>query len=210
MHLPPSVPTTGARFTKALGRTMMALTGWRFEGTLPDLAKFVIVVVPHTSNWDFVFGVYAKLALALEVTWIGKHTLFRWPLGAVFRRLGGVPVIRDKAHDVVSQVVAEFNARDRMVFALAPEGTRSRVDEWRSGYWHIARQAQVPIVPVGLDYRKRAIVIGEPLTTGDTLEADEQLLRQFFSQIQPRVPAGYSPIGKEKHEKRIANTKSEG
>jgi 1-acyl-sn-glycerol-3-phosphate acyltransferase len=196
--LPPSVPATGARVTRAFGRMMMSLTGWRFSGTLPDLPKFVIIVAPHTSNWDFVVGVYAKLALGLDAMWIGKHTLFRWPLAPLLRRLGGVPVVRDKSHNVVAQVVAEFSARERMVFALAPEGTRAHVEQWRSGYWHIARQAGVPIVPVGLDYASKTVAIGEPLVPGAAIEPDEKALQQFFTAAtasnskQQQVTAGNS------------------
>jgi 1-acyl-sn-glycerol-3-phosphate acyltransferase len=93
---------------------------------------------------------------------------------------------------MVARVVDAFNARTQMVFALAPEGTRTRVEHWRSGYWHIARQAGVPIVPVGLDYGTRSVVIGDPLTTGDTIENDEPVLRQFFAGIRGRRPERYS------------------
>jgi len=169
----------------------MRLTGWRFAGSFPDLKKFVIIVAPHTSNWDFPVGLQAKFALGLQATWVGKHTLFRWPVGGVLRTLGGIPVRRNSGSAVVQHIVDEFAARDRMVFALAPEGTRKRVEKWRSGYWHIARQAAVPIVPVGLDYVSRQVRIGKPVVTTDSLEADEHGLRDFFARVHARKPLNY-------------------
>ena len=170
----------------------MRLTGWRFAGGFPDLNKFVIIVAPHTSNWDFPVGLQAKFALGLQVTWIGKHTLFRWPAGGLLRTLGGVPVHRAIANAVVRRIVDEFAARERMVFALAPEGTRRRVEKWRSGYWHIAHQAGVPIVPVGFDYATREVRIGKPLVTSESLESDERALRAFCASIRARKPELYA------------------
>lgn len=190
--LPARVPSTGNVLTRAIGRTVMRLTGWQLTGAMPDLEKFVIVVAPHTSNWDFVHATAAKVSLGLEARWIGKHTLFRWPFSMLLRRMGGFPVKRDRAQAVVSQVVAEFAARAQMVFVLAPEGTRARVEKWRSGYWHIASQARVPFVPVGLDYARKAVVIGTPLAPTDSQEHDERALRAFFANIHPRKPEQYA------------------
>jgi 1-acyl-sn-glycerol-3-phosphate acyltransferase len=174
-----------------LGRFTMRVSGWCISGALPNLSKFVIVVAPHTSNWDFIFGAAAKLALGLEASWIGKHTLFRWPLSPILRKLDGFPVRRGAAGAIVTQVVDEFAARTRMVFALAPEGTRTPVEKWHSGYWHIAHQAAVPIVPVGLDYATRTVVIGPPLKTTDSLTDDERTLRGFFASVRPARPGNY-------------------
>jgi 1-acyl-sn-glycerol-3-phosphate acyltransferase len=190
--LPASVPSTRSALARWLGRSTMRLTKWRFAGALPDLKKFVIIVAPHTSNWDFPVGLQAKFALGLEAVWIGKHTLFRWPVGGLLRALGGLPVHRDAAHAVVQRIVDEFAARERMVFALAPEGTRKRVEKWRSGYWHIAHQAGVPIVPVGFDYASREVRIGTPLVTTESIERDERALRVFCASIRARKPELYA------------------
>jgi 1-acyl-sn-glycerol-3-phosphate acyltransferase len=167
--------------------------GWRFEGAFPALPRFVVVVAPHTSNWDFFVGVTAKFALGLKAVWIGKDSLFRWPVGPLLRRIGGVPVDRSAPNAVVRTMVDEFARHEAMVFVLAPEGTRKRVERWRSGYWHIAHEARVPIIPVGFDFARRCIVIGPPLHTGDDLAADEQRLRDFARGIAPRRPALYVP-----------------
>ncbi|OYV71539.1 MAG: acyltransferase, partial [Deltaproteobacteria bacterium 21-66-5] len=136
---------------------MLAMLGWRVQGNLPDVGRAVIIVAPHTSNWDFVIGIAAKLGMGLQASWLGKHTLFRGPADRFMRRLGGIPVDRSRPQDAVAQAVAGFAASERMVLGLAPEGTRKAVPRWRSGYYHIAQGAGVPIVPVALDWPSRSL-----------------------------------------------------
>ena len=186
--LGPNVPRRNRRFLQKLGWFGMRLTGWRIEGKIPDLRQFVIIVAPHTSNWDFFYGLICDLALDLDASWLAKHTIFVGPVGRWFKSLGGIPVDRRSAHNVVSQVAGEFAQRDQLVLAIAPEGTRSKVTSWRSGYWHIARSVGVPILPVGLDYRRRAAVIGPPRLTTESLEVDEAALKAFFADITPKRP----------------------
>jgi 1-acyl-sn-glycerol-3-phosphate acyltransferase len=166
----------------------MTVLRWTIEGDIPDLPKFVLIIAPHTSNWDFVVALFADLALDLEAAWMGKHTIFRGAFGTWLRGLGGIPVVRHEAHNVVAQMVGEFGRRDRMILAIAPEGTRKKVERWKSGYWHIAHDAGVPILPIGLDFGRRAIVIGTPLTTSDSHQRDEAILKEFFAGITPRHP----------------------
>jgi 1-acyl-sn-glycerol-3-phosphate acyltransferase len=182
------IPRSGGPVSRALGRWTLGLLRWRVEGTLPDVPKLVIIAAPHTSNWDFVVGIAAKLALGLRILWFGKNTLFRGPLGPIMRSLGGMPVDRKSSHDVVSQTVAEFARHDRMVLGLAPEGTRKRVERWRTGFYHIAHGAQVPILPVALNWAERAIEIGEPFVTTGNLEADVAALQSRFSGAVGRRP----------------------
>src|SRR6185503_1076937 len=139
--LGPELPRSGGPISRALGRWVLAAMGWRVEGDIPNIPKLVIIAAPHTSNWDFVVGIAAKSALGLRVTFLGKDSLFRFPLGVLMRAWGGIPVDRGESHDVVSDIVAEFARRDRLVLALAPEGTRKRVDRWRTGFYHIAHGA---------------------------------------------------------------------
>jgi 1-acyl-sn-glycerol-3-phosphate acyltransferase len=171
-----------------VGRFGLRLLRWRIEGEFPDLRRFIIVVAPHTSNWDFVVGLLCDLALDLEAAFLAKNSIFVGPFGRWLKSLGGIPVVRSASHNVVAQVAGEFERRDQLVLAVAPEGTRSKVDSWKSGYWHIARAAGVPIVPVGLDFGRRAAVIGTPHTTTASLADDEQALRAFFNGIEPRHP----------------------
>ena len=186
--LPPNVPRRGRRVLQRIALAGLRLAKWRVVGEFPDLRKFVIIVAPHTSNWDFVAGLFCDLALDLDAVWLAKHTIFVGPFGSWLKSLGGIPVVRSASHNVVSQVAAEFARRDRMILAIAPEGTRSKVEAWKSGYWHIARAAGVPIVPVGLDFARRAAVIGPLRATTDSIEADEAVFKEFFAGVTPKNP----------------------
>lgn len=180
------LPRSGGRVSRAIGRWTLRALGWTIEGDIPDVRKLVVIAAPHTSNWDFVVGIAAKFALGLGVTFLGKDSLFRFPLGPFMRAWGGIPVDRSESHDVVSDIVAQFSRRDRLVLALAPEGTRKRVDRWRTGFYHIAHGAAVPIVTVALNFGERAIQIGAPFrTTGDP-DADLRELQGRFAGIAGR------------------------
>ena len=172
--------------TRALGRLVLDAMRWNIEGNIPNVPKLVVIAAPHTSNWDFIVGVAAKLALGLDAMWLGKDTLFSGPLGLVMRRLGGRPVDRSASHDVVKDVVEEFTRRERLVLAIAPEGTRKRVERWRTGFYHIAHAARVPIVPVGLNFGAREIQIGAPFTTTGDVDADIRALQQRFAGVRGR------------------------
>lgn len=186
--LPPGVARRNRPVLRALGRAGLALMRWDIEGEIPDLPKFVLIMAPHTSNWDFVVALLADLALDMEASWMGKHTIFKGAFGTWLRGLGGIPVVRHAAHNVVTQMVGEFRRRDRMILGIAPEGTRKQVARWKSGYWHIAHGAGVPILPAGLDFGRRTIVIGPLRHTTGSLEADEGALLSFFATITPRHP----------------------
>lgn len=180
------MPRAGGAVSRALGHWTLAVMGWRVVGEIPDLPKMVIIVAPHSSNWDFVVGVAAKLAMRLRVKYLGKDSLFRFPLGILMRRLGGIPVDRNNSNAVVTSIVSEFERRRRLVLAIAPEGTRKRVERWRSGFYHIARSAGVPIVPVALNWNDRVMEIGTPFTpTGDT-EGDLRHLRSRYDGVRRR------------------------
>lgn len=162
--------------------------GWRVEGQLPNVPKLVVIAAPHTTNWDFVVGIAAKLALGVRLVWLGKDSLFRFPLGPLMRALGGLPVDRASSHDVVKAVIEEFARRDRMMLGLAPEGTRKRVERWRTGFYHIAHGAKAAILPVALNWGERAIQIGTPFVTTGNIEADMLELQGRFSGVRGRRP----------------------
>jgi 1-acyl-sn-glycerol-3-phosphate acyltransferase len=191
-ELGPNLQRAHGRFAAWLGRLLMGLSGWRFEGELPDVRKLVLIVAPHTSNWDFLVGLQAKLALRLGGTFIGKHTLFRWPLGILMRRLGGVPVDRGAAAGFAGEVGRALREADQMTVVLAPEGTRRRVAQWKSGFYRIAVEAGVPILPVGFDYPRR-VVFFAPLfrPTGD-YEKDLPLLRAHYRAEMGLKPRNYA------------------
>lgn len=162
--------------------------GWRVEGEIPDLPKMVLIAAPHSSNWDFVVGVAAKVALRLRVKFLAKDTLFRFPLGVIMRRLGGIPVDRSSSNAVVSDIVGLFARRRRLILAVAPEGTRKRVERWRTGFYHIAHAAGVPIVSVALNWKERAIQLGAPFHTTGDLDTDLRALQQRFEGVGGRRP----------------------
>lgn len=165
---------------------MMRLAGWRFVGAFPDVPKLVAIVVPHTSNWDFPVGVFAKAALGLRVRYLGKDSLFRAPYGWFFRWLGGIPVDRSSSHQMVDSVAELFARSDKLVLVIAPEGTRRKVERWRTGFYHIARAAGVPVIPIGFDWGTHAIRIGPPFTPTGDLDADLAELQRWFSDVRGR------------------------
>ncbi|MBL8983104.1 MAG: lysophospholipid acyltransferase family protein [Gemmatimonadetes bacterium] len=189
--LPPSVPRRRSLGRRLIGSAVLRAMGWRITGAFPDLRKFVVIVAPHTSNWDFIVGFAAYLAIELDASWLGKHTIFRWPFGALFRYFGGIPVVRSQAANVVDLHVREFNAREHLVFVIAPEGTRKRIPEWKSGFYRIAVGAGVAIVPVALDFGQRLIRILPPFTPTSDYEADLGQLKANFTRDMARRPEGF-------------------
>jgi 1-acyl-sn-glycerol-3-phosphate acyltransferase len=190
----PDHPRRGSSVLQAFGRAGLRLCRWRVDGALPALPKFVVVVAPHTSNWDFVLGVLAMLALDLDGHWLGKHTLFHGPLGALMRALGGEPVDRSQPGDVVEQVAARIRVADRYVLGLSPEGTR-RARPWKTGFHRIACAAGVPVVPAWIDYDRRVIGVGAPVTMTGALEDDLARLEGHYDARMARYPAQYVGVG---------------
>lgn len=188
----PSVASRGNAVTQRVCIGLMRLTGWKFTGeNFPDLRKFVVIVAPHTSNWDFPLGIMAKFAVGIRGTFLGKDTLFRLPLGILMRWLGGFPVDRTSKSDVVTQTVELVEKADRVIIALSPEGTRKATPRWRSGFWWIAHKAQIPIVPVAFDYPNRAIHIFPPVSTTGDPDADIAALRTLYRSEMAFAPAKY-------------------
>jgi 1-acyl-sn-glycerol-3-phosphate acyltransferase len=189
--LGPSVPQRGNAFSRGFGRLGLALLRFHFEGAVPDHPRLVLIVAPHTSNWDFVVGLFAKLALGLRVRFIAKHTLFRGLFGSFLRWLGGIPVNRKAPGGIVKGAIEALRNADRLYMVVTPEGTRSKVPEWRSGFYRIAHAAGVSILPVAFDYSKGAVRFGplfEP--TGD-YEADLPALRSNFEASMAYRPENY-------------------
>ena len=184
--LGPSVPRRGTPLSRPLARALLYLTRWRFEGEPPDLAKVVLVVAPHSSNWDFLVGVMAMFALDLKVSWLGKHTMFRRPWGGIMRWLGGIPVDRAAPGGTVDEIQRAFRSREQLWLGLAPEGTRSTAGSWRSGFWRIAKAADVPMVLVSFDYAHRVIAFVAPFDPTDDFEADRDALQKIIAHVTPR------------------------
>jgi 1-acyl-sn-glycerol-3-phosphate acyltransferase len=168
--------------------------GWRFVGQMPQLDKFIIIGAPHTSNWDFVLFLGAIRHWDFSPKFVGKHTLFRWPFGYFFRRLGGIPVDRDRPGGMVRQVADQFEQSDQMILVVAPEGTRKAAPYWKSGFARIAAAAQVPIVPVFVDYPGRRVVVGDPVDHDGNEKSLMDRLRPFFEAGTGKDPAGKGPV----------------
>jgi 1-acyl-sn-glycerol-3-phosphate acyltransferase len=171
-----------------IGWLWMRLFGWDVVGQIPPGGKFVLVGAPHTSNWDFPFTMAAVRVLRVKISWMGKHTIFKGPVGAVMRWLGGIPINRESAHGVVDQIVDRFAKAEKLVVAVAASGTRRRMDYWKSGFYWIALNAQVPILCGFLDYgRKQAGVGLSFLPTGD-VKKDMDRIRGFYEGIKGKKP----------------------
>jgi len=179
-------------FSRWLGQTVLRISGWKIRGEIPIVPKMVIIVAPHTSNWDFIIGMAGRLALQLQASWLGKHTIFFWPLRPLLLRLGGIPVNRDSAQGVVEDVAQLFRAREKMILGLSPEGTRSRVENWKSGFYRIALSAEVPILLIAFDYGTKTILIGDLLYPSGDLQQDFLKIRDFYSKTRGRHPEKFA------------------
>ena len=163
-------------------------SGWTISGTLPPDRKFVIMGASHTSNWDFLVFLGAVHAVGRQIRYVGKHSLFRWPIGGFMRALGGVPVDRSARQDLVSQIVAQFEAHDDFILVVAPEGTRSFTTRWKSGFYQIALKAGVPIVAAGPDYPTKRGVFGPVIRPTGNYSEDMKPAFAFFRTITPKHP----------------------
>jgi 1-acyl-sn-glycerol-3-phosphate acyltransferase len=190
-RVPPAIPRWGNRPSRALGRLMLRGFGWRLAGELPNVPRLVAIAAPHTCTADVFVGLGVMLALGVRVHWFGKHTIFWWPLGPVLRWLGGIPVDRTRAGGVVGQATRLFQDHDRLCLALAPEGTRQKVDRWKSGFYRIAHGAGVPILPVALDYRRGVAQVLDPFVPSGSYDADLRTLQALFCAEMARHPERY-------------------
>ncbi len=171
------------------GRTIASLylraRRWRFETSLPQVKKYVIVAYPHTSNWDGINLVMCAQSVGVKLRWMVKRSLIDGPLGPGFLKLGAVPIDRSKTNNLVDQMVAEFAKRDEFALAVPPEGTRSKRDYWKSGFYHIARGANVPVVPGYLDFERRVAGLGEPIRMTGDVGRDMDRIRDFYRALNP-------------------------
>lgn len=165
---------------RLLSNTLMWLAGWRVEGKLPDLPKYLIIGAPHTSNWDFLLFLGVIFRLKANVKYMGKAELFRSPIGWFFYWSGGIPVDRKKSTGLVEQMVEACNTSDRFILTIAPEGTRHGVKEWKRGFYHIAKGAGIPLVMAKVDSKKKAMLVGDIYYLTDDIEADMKAIQDRF------------------------------
>ena len=170
------------------------LLGWKVPNDFPsDLDKYIIIAAPHTSNWDFPIAVMYKFAKGIDIKFIGKHTLFKPPFGFIFRAMGGIRVNRSTSKNMVQSIVDIFNEKDKFIFALSPEGTRKKVSKWKTGFYHVAKGANVPIVMATLDFENKQIVINDPYyVTGDQ-KVDFKYFHNYFKDVKGKNPDQFDP-----------------
>ena len=187
-------PLDPGPFARWLGALYLRLFGWRVEGQMPLAPKAVLIAAPHTSNWDLPFMLATAYVLGIRPSWLGKRELFRWPFGGFMRWLGGVPVDRRAAQNLVQQAVERFAASARLLLVVPPSGTRRRATHWKSGFYHIARGARVPIVCTFLDYRRKVGGIGPVVRPVGDVRADMGTIRAFYAGIVGRYPELTTPV----------------
>ena len=175
-------------------RAIMRLFGWRFEGEPPDMDKYVLVAAPHTTNWDFLVMLALDFAFKIDSVWLGKESIFGSPLGPFFRLVGGIPVDRSVASSVVDQVVQLFQSNPRVVMTIAPEGTRGKTDRWKTGFYHIANGAGVPISLAFMDYSRKIVGFGPTLMPTGDAEADMAVIQDFYTTVVPRDPDKFGDV----------------
>jgi 1-acyl-sn-glycerol-3-phosphate acyltransferase len=179
---------------KKISRLMLSAMGWELDAQLPKEKKFVIIGAFHTSNWDFPIGILGMWALGLKASWVGKHTLFRWPLGPIFRLLGGIPVDRTVHTGFIQRIAGLYKSRDEMALTIAAEGTRSRTEHWKTGFYFIAVEAGVPIALGYIDYARKRLGVGATLYPTGNIKQDFATIRAFYQDKTGLRPENQSPV----------------
>ena len=169
-------------------RALLQLAGWKVVLVGPPGPKAVVIVYPHTSNWDFIVGILARYAIAIPFRFVGKDTLFRWPFGGLFRRLGGIPVNRRQSTGFVGGLIEAFDKADSLYLAIAPEGTRRRIDHWKSGFYRVALAANVPLGLAFIDYSRREVGIEAWLSLSGNEAEDLAGIRAGYSNKRGKKP----------------------
>ena len=182
----------------AICKLSLRLLGWKLDPRVPEISRYVLIGYPHTSNFDFVLAMLARGALQYQFRFVAKHTLFWWPLGAVMRSLGGIPVDRRVSTGFIAQLAERFKQAQQsdthLVIGLMPEGTRSLQPHWKTGFYYLAKAAGVPIVPAYIDYRSHQIGLGMPIYTTNDRQQDLEKIQEFYSDVHGRFPKKATPI----------------
>jgi 1-acyl-sn-glycerol-3-phosphate acyltransferase len=177
-------------------KPLLRLAGWKFEGGAPAEKKYVCLAFPHTSNWDGALLVALAQSIGLDLSWMIKSEWTRGPMGVALRPLGAIGIDRKGSHNVVQQMIDEMRAKDALVLGIPPEGTRKRAEHWRSGFYHIALGANVPVVPGWLCYRRKRAGLGDPIRMTGDVRADMNAIRAVYAELAPvgRFPENVGPI----------------
>ncbi|MBU2972217.1 1-acyl-sn-glycerol-3-phosphate acyltransferase [Pseudoalteromonas sp. C2R02] len=190
--LPKCIKTSQKGIGHYLGRFLLKLLGWKVSGEFPQTSKFVAAVAPHTSNWDFIIAIAVKLQLGITIRFLGKNSIFFWPLGPILKAWGGMPVDRSSPHGLVSQVKKQFDNNEHLVLGLAPEGTRKKSKEWKTGFLHIAHNSNVPVVPMALDYRTKTFIIMPAQHINENTEQALISIKSLYDKNMAKYPENVS------------------
>lgn len=177
--LPDSAPSFGGPFSRAFGRIMLRCVGMKLGGTVPDVPKAILLGVPHTSNWDLLLAMGMRYSLGLKYSWMMKAEAFFFPFGGMFKAMGGIPIDRKAAKDVIGQMEDWFNTNDKAWIGITPEGTRSKVGVYKKGYLRIAYATGVPIFVVGVDRVTRRLVFDQMMGLTGDIDIDNEHIRNF-------------------------------
>jgi 1-acyl-sn-glycerol-3-phosphate acyltransferase len=179
---------------KLIARLFLWATGWKPEGVRPEAAKYVLIAAPHTSNWDLPYLLALASVFDVKISWMGKHTIFKRPFGRIMKALGGVPIRRDLRHNMVKQMAQAFEESDSLTLVVPTEGTRGRASYWKSGFYHIAKLAEVPIVMGYLDYARRRGGFGPAIPPSDDLRLDMEQIRDFYADKVGKYPELFGEV----------------
>jgi 1-acyl-sn-glycerol-3-phosphate acyltransferase len=175
-------------FLNRLAKFLFRVAGWRTEGGIPNLPRFVVIAAPHTSYWDALAMVTAGCVFDVRFSWMVKDAVFFFPLGIIVRWFGGIPIDRSKRSNVVAQAVQALRSSRSLFLAVSPEGTRGRADHWKTGFYHIARGAEVPIVFGYVDYARKVAGLGPVFEPTGDIEADFRAFAAFYEKVTPKYP----------------------
>lgn len=174
------------RFSKFI---FLRILGWKLTGNFPShLKKYVVIAAPHTSWHDFYIAILARNVSGEKINFIGKNSLFKGPFGFFFRALGGTPVDRTQSNNLVDAIVQIFNSKEEFRLGLSPEGTRKKVDKWKTGFYYIAKGANVPIVMATLDFGKKEVKVSDPYTITDAIEKDLAFFHNYYKDVKGKHP----------------------
>jgi 1-acyl-sn-glycerol-3-phosphate acyltransferase len=186
--IPDCIPTARGELSSHIGLAILNILGWQVIGELPKKAKFVVAVAPHTSNWDFVVTIATMLAMNLRVRFMGKKAIFIWPFKSILKSWGGIAIDRNVKHGVVEQMVQQFKQNDQLILGIAPEGTRGKTHEWKSGFLHIAFQANVPVVPLSLDFAHKQLKFHPAVDISEDIDGELASFKNNFLDVCAKNP----------------------
>ena len=179
---------------KLLSKIILKLIGWHVDATLPEEKKFVVIGAPHTTNWDLPIGLLSFWSISIHLTWVAKKQLFVGPLDYIFRAMGGIPVDRSVHTGFIEQIAHQFNSRDEMVFGITPEGTRSKTEYWKTGFYYIALEAGVPVCLAYVDFPSRTFGFGEMLYPSGDIKKDFEKIKLFYENKVGKKPENQGPV----------------